>query len=163
MIHACSVVTCRWIRSASLLYLQKTTGITVASPGDFVPYTLRIENSSAVVQTAITVTDWLPAGFRLMPGSTTINDTLAPDPAIGPDGRLLSITIGDLGPGMSVTVRYVTEITVGAKGKTAINTASASSATGVQSNAANATLQTGRGPVHGQGDHCRPRHSRHLW
>ena len=128
-------------RSASLLYLQKTTGTTVASPGDFVPYTLRIENSSAVVQTAVTVTDWLPAGFRLMPGSTYINDTLAPDPAIGPDGRLLSFNIGDLGPGMSITVRYVTEITVGAKGKTAINTASASSTTGVQSNAANATLR----------------------
>ena len=56
--------------NASLLYLQKTTGTTVASPGDFVPYTLRIENSSAVVQAEVTVTDWLPAGFRLMAGST---------------------------------------------------------------------------------------------
>ncbi|MBT8110648.1 MAG: DUF11 domain-containing protein, partial [Gammaproteobacteria bacterium] len=126
---------------ASLLYLQKRTGTTVASPGDFVPYTLRIENSSAVVQADVTVTDWLPAGFRLVPGSTTINDTLAPEPSIGPDGRLLSFSIGDLAPGQSSTVRYVTEVTVGATGKTATNTASASSTTGVQSNTANATLR----------------------
>ena len=126
---------------ASLLYLQKTAGVSAASPGDFVPYTLRIENLSAVVQTQVTVTDWLPAGFRLMPGSTYVNDTPAPEPSIGPDGRLLRFTIGDLGPGQSSTVRYVTEVTVGATGETAINTASASSTTGVQSNAANATLR----------------------
>ncbi len=126
---------------ASVLYLQKAAGTAIASPGDFVPYTLRIENSSAVVQTQVTVSDWLPAGFRLMPGSTYVNDTLAPEPSIAPDGRLLQFNIGDLDPGQSTTVRYVTEVTVGASGKTAINTASASSTTGVQSNAANATLR----------------------
>ncbi|MDH3303713.1 MAG: OmpA family protein [Gammaproteobacteria bacterium] len=125
---------------ASLLYLQKTASVPAASPGDFVPYTLRIENSSAVVQTEVTVTDLLPAGFRLMPGSTRINDAPAPNPVIGSDGRLLSFDIGDLDPGQTTTVRYVTEVTVGATGKTATNTAYANSTSGVGSNAASSTL-----------------------
>ncbi|MDH3433900.1 MAG: OmpA family protein, partial [Gammaproteobacteria bacterium] len=126
---------------ASLLYLQKTVGSTTASPGDFVQYTLRIENTSAVVQTRITVTDLLPVGFRLMPGSTYVEDTAAAEPTVRPNGRALSFDVGDLDPGESVSIRYVTEVTVGAVGETATNIAYASSTTGVQSNESSATLQ----------------------
>ncbi|MDH3374294.1 MAG: OmpA family protein, partial [Gammaproteobacteria bacterium] len=126
---------------ASLLFLQKTVGSTTASPGDFVQYTLRIENTSAVVQTQITVTDLLPVGFRLVPGSTYVDDIAAPEPIVGPDGHALRFDVGDLDPGDSVSVRYVTEVTVGAAGRTATNIAYANSTSGVQSNEASATLQ----------------------
>ena len=126
---------------ASQLYLRKTTNVTVASPGDFVQYVLRIENTSAVVQTQITITDLLPVGFRLMPGSTYVNDTAGPEPVVGADGRTISFDIGDLDPGASVSIRYVTEVTVGAAGKTATNVAYADSTSGVQSNEASAILQ----------------------
>ena len=126
---------------ASLLYMQKTANINVASPGDFVQYTVRIENTSAVVQTQITITDLLPVGFRFMPGSTYVDDTAGPEPTLGADGRAISFDIGDLGAGASMSVRYVTEVTVGAAGKTATNIAYANSTSGVQSNEASATLQ----------------------
>jgi len=127
--------------ATSLLYLQKSTGSVAAGPGDFVQYSLQIENTSAVVQTEITIADLLPVGFRLMPGSTYVDDISAPDPAVGPDGRSLSFAVGDLNPGDSASIRYVTEITVGTSGESAINIAVASSTTGAQSNEASATLQ----------------------
>jgi uncharacterized repeat protein (TIGR01451 family) len=127
--------------SGSLLYLQKNTGSASAAPGDFVQYTLRVENISTVVQTEVTITDLLPVGFRLMPGSTYADDAPAPDPTTGPDGRSLSFDVGNLAPGNSMGIRYVTEVTVGATGETATNIALASSSTGAQSNEARATLQ----------------------
>ena len=125
----------------SVLYLQKTTGVTVAGPGDFVPYTLRIENTGVLVQTRVTIADVLPVGFRLVPGSTYINDTAAAEPVVAADGRSLSFDLGDLDPGASISIRYVTEVTVGASGKTATNIATANSPSGVQSNEASAVLQ----------------------
>ncbi|MFW2404168.1 MAG: OmpA family protein, partial [Gammaproteobacteria bacterium] len=126
---------------ASILYLQKTSGNSVASPGDFVQYSLRIENTGALVQTEVTIADLLPVGFRLMPGSTYIDEAAAPDPLAALDGRTLTFAVGDLQPGESVGVRYVTEVTVGATGETAVNLARASSTTGAESNEASATLQ----------------------
>ncbi|MGB5622266.1 MAG: hypothetical protein WBN65_07215, partial [Gammaproteobacteria bacterium] len=125
----------------SALYLQKSVANTIASLGDFVQYALRLDNSSAVVQQGVTVTDVLPVGFRLMPDSTYIDDIAAPDPVIGSDGRTLNFVIGDLAAQSSVRIRYVTEVTVGASGDRATNTARALSATGTESNLASATLQ----------------------
>ncbi|MCH8930401.1 MAG: type II secretion system F family protein [Proteobacteria bacterium] len=82
------------------LFLQKTTGNGVAAIGDFVQYQLLLENTSALGDLAGTViTDRLPAGFRYQPGSLTIGGIAAADPAIGADGRRMTIDIGALPAG----------------------------------------------------------------
>lgn len=125
----------------SSLYLRKSVTSAAASPGDFVQYALSIENTSAVDQTGVTIVDVLPVGFRLIPGSTYLDELSAADPAVSPDGRTLRFDIGGLAPETSVAVRYVTEVTVAAAGDSATNTARAVSATGVESNEASVTVQ----------------------
>ncbi|MGI9289685.1 MAG: DUF11 domain-containing protein, partial [Gammaproteobacteria bacterium] len=124
-----------------LLYLQKSTASTVASPGDFVQYVLELENTSAVTQPDVVINDRLPVGFRLVPGSASLDGADTTDPSVSSDGRTLSFAVGDLNSGDSVSIRYVTEITVGANGDEAVNTAIASSSNGLQSNQALAMLQ----------------------
>ena len=123
------------------LFLQKTTGNGVAAIGDFVQYQLLLENTSALGDLAGTViTDRLPAGFRYQPGSLTIGGIAAADPAIGADGRRMTIDIGALPAGGSVAIAYVVEVTAGTPLGKAINQAQASANGGLLSNAATAVV-----------------------
>ena len=128
--------------AATQLFIQKTTTTTVAAVGDFVQYELHVENTSsnggvASVQTV----DQLPLGARYRPGSTRFGSTVAPDPAISADGRTLTFTSGALGAGQRLDIRYVVEITAGARGKQLVNAAHAIGPDGLASNSAQATIQ----------------------
>ncbi|HKE44034.1 MAG TPA: hypothetical protein VKB41_05795 [Steroidobacteraceae bacterium] len=129
------------------LFLQKSTLTTLASPGDFVQYTLMLENpGTAGTITATHITDILPAGLRYQPGSTrVVRDQLAAvrgaDPQIAPDGRTLTFDSGDLGPGQKVTIRYVAAITLSVKNDVLTNRASATGAGNLVSNPASSMIR----------------------
>lgn len=128
--------------SGSVLLLQKSTTTTIAAVGDFVQYTLSARNAgSAGAFTGVALADQLPPGLRYRPGSTRIGDAAAPDPAISADGRTLTYTLGTLAAGATVTVRYVVEVTVGARGPELENSARATANLGIVSNAAQAVIQ----------------------
>ncbi|MEZ5531010.1 MAG: hypothetical protein R3E69_01360 [Steroidobacteraceae bacterium] len=128
--------------SGSALFLQKGTITTVAAAGDFVQYTLTVQNVGTSGRfSGVTITDRLPAGVRYRPGSTRSSTARLPDPAVSADGGTLTFTIGTLDPGAALSLRYVVEITVGARGPTLTNSAEASSDTGITSNAAQAVIQ----------------------
>lgn len=128
------------------LTLQKSSPTTIAAPGDFVQYTLSLENTSGSGSVAATrIIDVLPVGLRFEPGSARIARNAgtfsnAADPVIGADGRTLSFDSGDLGAGESVKVRYVAEVTVGAHAKELVNRASAVGAANAISNPASAVI-----------------------
>jgi uncharacterized repeat protein (TIGR01451 family) len=128
--------------SVSTLWLQKTAGKDSAGQGDFIPYQLTLTNGSASISAGgVRVVDTLPAGFRLRKGSVRINGVPAGDPAISADGRTLTFNIGTLAGGSAATIiDYVAEVTAGARLGEAINSAMASSAAGVRSNNAHATV-----------------------
>src|SRR5690606_26863864 len=112
------------------LFLQKGTITTVAAAGDFVQYTLTVQNVGTSGRfSGVTITDRLPAGVRYRPGSTRSSTARLPDPAVSADGGTLTFTIGTLDPGAALSLRYVVEITVGARGPTLTNSAEASSDT----------------------------------
>lgn len=123
------------------LYLQKVTSTTMASIGDFVPYSLTVQNAAGAGPfRSVTVTDQLPAGLRFRTGSVRYNNVAAPDPKISADGRQLTFTTGQIDAGAQLLIQYVTEIIAGAHGAKLSNTARAVAQEGVASNAAVATF-----------------------
>jgi uncharacterized repeat protein (TIGR01451 family) len=129
--------------SGTGLVLRKTAGQQIATSGDFVQYTLTLENTSdegAFVN--VQVVDRLPAGARYRPGSLRLNGTRVADPVIAADGTRFTYTQPRLEPGQSVTLRYVLEYTVAMRGtKDAVNTAQAFAPGNVQSNEARALVR----------------------
>ena len=132
------------------LFLQKATLTTLASPGDFVQYTLMLENpGTSGTITATHITDILPAGLRYQAGSTRVvrnqlEAVRGADPQIGVDGRTLTFDSGDLGPGEKITVRYVAALTLSVKGDVLTNRALAAGADNMVSNPASSTIRVQR-------------------
>jgi uncharacterized repeat protein (TIGR01451 family) len=127
---------------ANVLWLQKTAGKDIVAAGDFAPYQLDVQNTDATaIMPGVVITDTLPLGFRYRKGSTKFNGAVAPDPAVSINGRTLTFTVGDLAAKATTSIRYVVEVTVGARLGIATNQATARSATGLTSNLAMATVQ----------------------
>ncbi|MEM7082372.1 MAG: OmpA family protein [Pseudomonadota bacterium] len=126
--------------SSAALFLQKTSPLNVAAPGDFVPYELRVDNADGVARVDdVRITDNLPAGFRLVSDSVRIDGQPAPDPVIDSTGRGLTFLLGTLNGGQSQRVSYVTEVTNAIRGEEAVNSAVAAGNGGIESNVASAT------------------------
>lgn len=122
------------------LFVRKTANKATAANGDFLQYSVEVENTASLYALAnVEVVDVLPHGFRYQTGSARINDGQAQDPVSLPDGRTLKFNLGTLAPGERASVRYVTEIAVAAPGK-AINLASATSNGAARSNTAEAAV-----------------------
>ena len=108
------------------LFLSKTTTTSSASVGDFIQYRLRIENSSERAPArGVVVTDTPPAGFRLVAGSLRLDGAVLADPEMQGVGLPFSVALPDLAPAATATLTYVMEVTGGARGKRAVNTANA--------------------------------------
>jgi uncharacterized repeat protein (TIGR01451 family) len=122
--------------------MQKSTTTNVAAIGDFVQYTLTVENISTNASVAsVRTEDVLPLGARYRKGSARMAGAIADDPAISADGRTLTFTSGALAPGQRLEIRYVVEITAGARGKQLVNSARAVGPDDIASNSAQATIQ----------------------
>ncbi|MGE0581423.1 MAG: hypothetical protein AB7P31_04725 [Steroidobacteraceae bacterium] len=128
--------------SGSALFVQKATTTTIAAAGDFVQYTVSVRNVGTTgAFTGVQLVDRLPPGVRYRPGSTRFGDARGADPSVGADGGTLTWPIGSLAAGATATLRYVVEITVGARGPELENSAQAFADTGAASNAAQAVIQ----------------------
>ncbi len=108
------------------LFLAKTTTTSSAAVGDFVQYRLQIQNSSErLPATGVVVTDVPPAGFRYVSGSSRLDGNPVDDPSGGGAGGAFEFRLPDLAPAASATLTYVMEVTGGARGRRAVNTATA--------------------------------------
>jgi uncharacterized repeat protein (TIGR01451 family) len=122
------------------LWLHKTVNRDVAAIGDFVQYTVSVENTSGSPASGVVLTDRLPPGFRFRPGSARLGGQSAADPRIASQGDSLTFELGDLPDGSTKEIRYVTEITAGAKPGKAVNRVQGSAVGGVRSNQASAVV-----------------------
>ncbi len=124
------------------LTVDKSTPTAIAAIGDFIQYSVSVENSGTTGAFPSVVTiDTLPAGTRYARGSTRINDAPAADPTIDATGRVLTFTTGNLAPGARFTLRYVVELTSGVHAREITNEVRAIGFGNVASNRANATVQ----------------------
>ncbi len=124
------------------LWLQKTAAKATAAVGDFLPYTLTLENIDTVASvTGVTIDDRLPQGFRYRNGSARLDSAALADPVISADGQGLTFPLGTIGPGVSMKITYVAEVGAAARAGKATNTAVAAGLPAALSNTATATVQ----------------------
>ena len=127
---------------SSNLYVIKSAGSTIAAVGDFIQYTLSVQNvDTANPAPAVTLNDRLPVGFRYRKGSVKIAGVKTTDPTQSSDGRTMTFALGDMAANTTISVSYVAEVAAGAPLGMAINTAVAASSLGVVSNTAQAAVQ----------------------
>ena len=126
----------------SHLVLNKIASKARASIGDFVQYTLTLENTDTLtISNNTVITDVLPKGFRYQADSVRVNGVAAAEPVIASDGRELQFNVGTLLPGNTVEVKYITEVGADTRNGDAINTAVAIDDLNVVSNTAQASVQ----------------------
>ena len=78
--------------------ITKTSVSTSFSPGGLVPYVITVTNTGPVVARNVVVTDDLPVGLSYVSSV----------PACTASGQLVTCPLGDLGPGVTVTIDLVT-------------------------------------------------------
>ena len=108
--------------TTSGITITKQAGLQAAAIGDFVPYTLTVDNAHDSVLPVL-VEDVLPFGLRYQAGSATIDNVPAADPKISEDGRTLLFDGGQLGAGDTLSLAYVAAIGPGTKGGEVVNSA----------------------------------------
>jgi uncharacterized repeat protein (TIGR01451 family) len=125
------------------LVLRKTAGQQIATTGDFVQYTLTLQNTSETgTFNSVQIIDRLPAGARFRSGSLRLDDVRVGDPVISADGSSFTYLRPTMAAGDSITLRYVVEYTIAMRGmKDAINTAQAIAPGNVRSNEARALVR----------------------
>ena len=119
------------------LQITKTAAKLVVGEGEFVPYVITIKNNASGVTPNVKIADLMPSGFRYAKNSTTVDGIKIADPVVASDGRTLNFSVGNIAGGATVTLKYVAEVTVGAKTGKAENIAFASNYT---SNTGRATI-----------------------
>tara|TARA_R110002073_G_scaffold206225_3_gene366001 strand:+ start:399 stop:7808 length:7410 start_codon:yes stop_codon:yes gene_type:complete len=95
------------------IFVSKQASRELVAKGDFIQYTLSIENRVGGEVRNTTVQDVLPMGFRYQNGSLRVDGVKVADPVLDENGRTMLI---DLPPvsSASTTITYVTEVTPGA-------------------------------------------------
>ena len=124
------------------LFLQKNVAREVVELGDSVQYTLRVLSPNGAA-TNVTITDRLPAGLRLIPGTVTRDGVVVADP-LGAPGPVLNFNAGSFAANVTVTITYRLRVGVGAQQGDGINRAQASGTVGgtvVSSNRAQARIR----------------------
>ncbi|MBI5970505.1 MAG: OmpA family protein, partial [Deltaproteobacteria bacterium] len=130
------------VDAVSMLYLTKSASRLVVAHGDFLQYSLALENtSSASYAGSVFLSDRLPVGFKYRKDSSRLNGSAAPDPSVSPDGRTLTYSLGDLAAGKKFEIKYVVEVAAGARLGAAVNYAVAAALTGISSNTAQAEVK----------------------
>ncbi|NVJ65995.1 MAG: DUF11 domain-containing protein, partial [Gammaproteobacteria bacterium] len=125
----------------AILQLIKTANVSEVSIGDFVTYTVTVENIGPVDAMDVTVVDTPPIGMSLVDGSENYNDSNpANDQAIG--GRPIRFEGVDVASGETITITYMMRIGATALQGSLINSVVATDTSAVViSNVATATIR----------------------
>lgn len=125
--------------------LTKTVSRPMALPGEMVFYTVTARNPDSIkAKRAVTLVDTPSALLRLRPDSIRMDGVAAPAAVqISPDGRQLTISLGDLAPAATRTVTYAMTVRADAPAGQALNRAVATDSRGLSS-VASAVLKIGQ-------------------
>jgi len=122
------------------IIVTKTADRTFGDVGDYINYSVTIENRGTATVPAI-LHDTLPLGFRYVAGTSQIAQIASDDPQVSADGGLLTFDMDLVAPGESVQLNYALLIGPGATLGDAVNEAVVRDGSGEQiSNVARAGL-----------------------
>lgn len=114
------------IGPAGGLFIQKAASKAIAELGDFVNYTVTINNNTGTLLKGAVVHDRLPAGFAYVRGSARLNGTALADP-VGGTGPVLDFGMGAVTAGVQAVLSYRVRIGAGADAGDGTNSAQMSS------------------------------------
>ena len=138
-----------------VMRLEQRVSKQVAEVGDFLQYTLVLENIHSAPVFDVRIIDTLPQGVRYQAGSLRVGSTASPGaagiapaatalvapgadgglaPTIDESGLRVEFPVGDLPPGASVTATFIAEVGSGASGPELVNRAVARADRGLSSN-----------------------------
>ena len=109
---------------ATGLALTKIGDRQTAELGDTVRYTIVLNQGAGGAVLQASVRDVLPAGFRFIPGTVTVNGARAANPAMGP-GAVLGFNLGASSAGRPMVLSYQVRIGVGSMQGDGVNRARA--------------------------------------
>lgn len=89
--------------------ISKTADRSFADVGDFVGYTVTVQNSGTQ-SGRVDLYDTLPLGFRYVAGTSRMQRDAIADPTVSPDAALLTFPMGILAPGESISLQYALEV-----------------------------------------------------
>ena len=104
------------------LVVSKTADVVSASVGDFVGYTVRVDNVGGATA-PLRLHDTLPMGFRYVPGTARLDGNTVADPEVDPSASAIGFDAGLIAPGESVEFRYALRVGAGAQLGDAVNRA----------------------------------------
>ncbi|MDB2437956.1 DUF11 domain-containing protein [Hellea sp.] len=102
--------------------VAKTADRNFGDVGDFVNYTVTIENRGSVAA-PVMLHDALPVGFRYVPGTSRVTQDVIDDPEVSERATLLTFPLGLVEPGETLSLDYALEIGPGAPMGDAVNEA----------------------------------------
>ena len=120
------------------LFIRKTASKTSAEIGDFVDYSVKFNNATAVALADTRVNDHFPAGFAYVRGTARLNGVPIADPV--PQGGSLQFALGKVAVGGQPVLSYRLRVGAGSLGGDGVNTAQAVSGS-VQSNRSSVRVQ----------------------
>ncbi|MDZ4262484.1 MAG: OmpA family protein, partial [Pseudomonadota bacterium] len=94
----------------SQLYIQRSANQASVAAGDFIRYSISLENITAVTLNDVVLSETLPRGFRLQKGSVVIDGNRSSDPLISADGATLNFDFGAMATGATKQIEYVSAI-----------------------------------------------------
>ena len=105
----------------STFVVNKSSTLKFADVGDFVPFTVSVENNGTA-GAAVVLVDTLPQGFRYVQGSSKRDGQKLADPQISTDGHTLTFKPGALRVGEKLELTYVAEVGAGVRKGESFNT-----------------------------------------
>lgn len=125
------------------LFIQKTANKVTVELGDFVNYSIKLNNLGTAALPGTVVNDLLPAGFAYVAGTARLNGLPMPEPTRR-SGSGLQFAVGSLsvsaGASAQTTLTYRVRVGAGSQGGDGINTAQAASG-GLLSNRSSVKVQ----------------------
>ena len=106
----------------SELIVTKTADRSTADVGDYINYTVTVQNSGTATA-PIRLFDTLPIGFRYVPGTSRLEMEPTKDPFVSDDATLLTFEMENLAPGEIITLDYALLVGPGAHLGDAVNEA----------------------------------------
>ena len=104
------------------LVVSKTADATSAGIGDFVAYTVLVENAGTA-PVPLRLHDTLPMGFRYLPGTARLDGAPVADPDVDPSASAISFDAGTILPDQTREFRYALRVGAGAQMGDAVNRA----------------------------------------
>ncbi|MCF6234957.1 MAG: OmpA family protein [Gammaproteobacteria bacterium] len=125
----------------SHIYIQRTANTANISLGDFIHYTVKLENVDSETINNVTLTDILPHGFRLKTNSVKINKIRTIAPAISANGRALIFSLETMESKKTYTIDYIAAVGAARRGEATSTSHAIANGGAVTSNTAKLNTQ----------------------